>query len=141
MEYTEHEDTVVHFSTENHYELHAKGLLKFRDLNTALTSLQKIDALYRKYREVSDRVGTGLAREIIARGERRARRMAADPRLRPENRREKEEIAQWFRVWLEVPDLFPDWLEMRQETREFREHFPHMNGRYAHHARKRTVSV
>lgn len=141
VECTEHKNTFTHFTTEDHHELRAKGLLKVRDLNSALASLQKVDALYRGYREVSDRIGTSSARELIARGEQRAKSMAANPRLSPEKRREKQEIAQWFKVWLEVPDLFFDWLEMRLESEAFQTSFPQLNGRPGHHPGKRSFSV
>jgi len=141
VEYPVHEEPAVEASTLDHHELHEKGLLQLRDLDSALTSLQKIDALYRQYREVSDRVGTGLARELVAKSEKRAKSMASNVRLGQEKRSEKREIAKWFKVWLEVPDLFYDWLEMRQKSREFQRIFPLFNGRSRHHAGKRSFSI
>ncbi|HET7099507.1 MAG TPA: hypothetical protein VFJ52_00035 [Terriglobia bacterium] len=141
MEYYDHEKPSVEASTQDHHDLHVKGLLQFRDLDSALTSLQKIDTLYRQYREVSDRVGTSLARELVTKSEQRAESMAVSVRLSPEKRREKREIAKWFKVWLEVPDLFLDWLEMRQKSREFQRKFPHFNGGPWHHAGKRSFSI
>lgn len=141
MEYPDREEPAVKDSTRDHHELREKGLLQLRDLDCALTSLQKIDALYRQYREVSDRVGTSLARELVAKSEQRAKNMAANNRLGPEKRREKQEIARWFKVWLEVPDLFFDWLEMRQESREFQRKFPNFNASSWHHAGKRSFSL
>jgi hypothetical protein len=67
--------------------------------------------------------------------------LAANVRLGPEKRLEKQEIAQWFKVWLEVPDLFFDWLEMRQASREFQRRFPHFTGRSWHHTGKRSFSI
>lgn len=141
MEYSDREEPTVEVSTLDHHDLHLKGLLQLRDLDSALTSLQRIDALYRQYREVSDRVGTSLARELVTKSEQRAESMAANVRLGPEKRSEKREIAKWFKVWLEVPDLFFDWLEMRQKSREFRRKFPHFNGGSWHHAGKRSFSI
>jgi hypothetical protein len=141
VEYPDHEEPAVEASTQDHHELREKGLLQLRDLGCALTSLQKIDVLYRQYREVSDRVGTSLARELVARSEQRAKNMAANARLGPEKRSEKREIARWFKVWLEVPDLFFDWLDMRQESREFQRKFPHFNGGSRHRAGKRSFSI
>ena len=141
MEYPDHEEPAVETSTRDHHELHEKGLLELRDLDSALASLQKVDALYRQYREVSDRVGTSLARELVAKNEQRAKSMAANVRMGPGKRREKQEIARWFKVWLEVPDLFFDWLEMRQESREFQRWFPNFNGRARHHTAKRSFSI
>jgi hypothetical protein len=135
------EDPIAQTFSADHHELHVKGLLQLRDLDSALSSLQKVDTLYRQYREVSDRVGTSLARELVAKSEQRAKSVAANVRLRPEKRREKQEIAQWFKVWLEVPDLFFDWLEMRQQSGKFQRSFPHFNGRSWHHTGKRSFSI
>jgi hypothetical protein len=60
----------------------------------------------------------------VLRGRQRAESLAANARIRPEKRLEKREIAAWFRVWLESPTLFFDWLEIRKHTEEFRQHFP-----------------
>ena len=141
VEYTEHEGPIVPSAIQDHHELREKGLLKLSDLDHALTSLQKVDALYRQYREASDRVGTGLARELVAKAEQRANSMAGNARLGAEKRREKQEIAKCLKVWLEVPDLFFDWLEMRQQSREFRRLFPNFNNRAWHHAGKRSFSI
>jgi hypothetical protein len=141
VEYPDHREPVSQFYTQDHHELREKGLLQLRDLDCALASIQKIDAIYRQYREVSDRVGTSLARELVAKSEQRAKSMAVNGRLGPEKRREKREIAKWFKVWLEVPDLFFDWLEMRQSSREFQRKFPHFNGRSWHHTGKRSFSI
>jgi len=40
-----------------------------------------------------------------------------------EKRAEKAEIRQWFRVWLETPEAFFDWLELRKRAPEFVEKF------------------
>jgi len=36
----------------------------------------------------------------------------------------KEEIAGWFRIWLETPDVFFDWLDVRKQSPEFKTKFP-----------------
>ncbi len=36
---------------------------------------------------------------------------------------EKEEIMQWFKVWLETPDAFFDWLEVRKASADFQKRF------------------
>lgn len=105
------------------YAARLKGRLQFSDLAGAQDSLQQLDALYREYRAAGDRVGTGLVRKIIQTGKWRAERLAANPRVSPVKRREKQEIAHWFHVWLETPDLFFDWLELRKASEEFRKVF------------------
>ena len=53
---------------EEPYASELKGVLGFRDLASAEICLRKLDAIYRKYREISDRVGTSLARELAIKG-------------------------------------------------------------------------
>lgn len=101
---------------------------KFADLHAALQSLENLDAIYREYRADADRVGTCAVRDLVARARARARQAADNPRLDKSKRREKQEIVQWCKVWLEVPDLFFDWVEMRREAPDFQEAFAHRNG-------------
>ena len=76
-----------------------------------------------------------LRRRRAACGRARARSGAAraaprgDDRAQPqsgrrESAREKEEIAHWFGIWLETPDAFFDWLEVRKQSPDFRRDFP-----------------
>lgn len=39
-------------------------------------------------------------------------------------RREKQEMAEWMRVWLENPAVFPPWARMRRADPRFRQSFP-----------------
>jgi hypothetical protein len=48
-----------------------------------------------------------------------ARDPSADQRLR----REQAEVAEWFAVWLQTPNLFEDWVELRRRSAQFRELF------------------
>jgi len=38
-------------------------------------------------------------------------------------RAEKEEIGNWFTVWLQTPDIFDDWLALRRRSADFRARF------------------
>ncbi len=117
------DDRYVDPAMEEPYAGRLKGLLRFSNFEKAETSLQKLDTVYREYRAVSDRIGTGLVRSLVIKGRERAASMAANPRVSPEKRREKGEIAHWFKVWLDVPDLFFDWLELRKKSKDFQELF------------------
>jgi hypothetical protein len=107
------------------YASRLKGLLRFSALETAQASLEKIDAIYREYRSASDRIGTQLVRSLVVKGKQRSASVANNPRISPEKRREKTEIARWFQVWLEVSDLFFDWLELRKQSEDFQRLFGH----------------
>jgi len=105
------------------YAAQLKGLLHFGDLAEAEDSIRKLSAHQAAFRAAGDRVGVELVRKIVLKGRERAQSLAINPRVNEEKRREKQEIATWFRVWLETPDLFPDWLELRKQSEEFRRLF------------------
>jgi hypothetical protein len=124
----EYEDRFVDPWMEEPYASRLAGLLKFDSFENAEQALHQIDAVYREYREATDRQGTLLVRKLVLKGKERAKSMARNPRLSPEKRREKDEIAFWFRVWVDNIDLFFDWLELRKQSPEFRKKFPRYNG-------------
>ena len=123
-----YDDRYVDPQTEEPYARRLKGLLRFRDLDSTEASLRRLDAVYREYREVSDRVGTGLVRALVLKGKQRAESLGFSSRVSPRKRQEKQEIARWFRFWLETSDLFFDWLELRKEAEEFRRLFANPKG-------------
>ena len=105
---------------EEPYASRLRDVLEFHDLASAEASLRKLDELYREYRGASDRAGVRWVRILLQKGKLRASSLAANPRVSPHKRAEKAEIASWFRIWLETPDLFFDWLELRKASEEFR---------------------
>jgi len=50
--------------------------------------------------------------------------IARNHKVEPRKRQEKEEISNWFRIWLETPDAFFDWLDVRKQSPEFHAKFP-----------------
>jgi len=119
----EYQDRFADPPMEEPYAGRLRNLLQFHDFASAEDSLRKLDQVYREYLEASDRTGTRLVRAVLQKGKLRASSMAANPRVGPDKRAEKAEIATWFRIWLETPDLFFDWLELRKASEEFRRSF------------------
>ena len=120
----DYEDRYVDPWMEEPYASRLKGMLQFGDLAAAEASLRQLDATYREYLQAADQVGTRLVRSLVVKGKQRAGSLAASPRVSQERRQEKQEIATWFRVWLETPDIFFDWLELRMRSEEFLRLFP-----------------
>jgi hypothetical protein len=105
------------------YATRLKGMLEFHDLASAEQSLLRIDAVYREYYGAADRLGVAMVCALVKKGKLRARSLAANPRVNARKRQEKQEIANWFQVWLETPELFADWLALRKTSEEFRQLF------------------
>ena len=98
-------------------------LLRFATLEQAEATLRRLDALWREAGETGNAARAARVLEIAREGRRRAQMIAGNRRVAPEKRAEKEEIRQWFRVWLETPEAFFDWLELRKRSPDFLERF------------------
>jgi hypothetical protein len=125
VEYT---DRYAGSSMPEPYATRLKGSLQFRDLSSAETCLRRLDEAYRAYVEASDRVGIRLVRSLLLKGKQRSQHLACDARVDPSKRAEKQEIALWFTVWLQTPDLFFAWLELRKQSEEFQRTFGAVQG-------------
>ncbi|MBN2317810.1 MAG: hypothetical protein JXR49_01980 [Acidobacteria bacterium] len=105
---------------EKPYSDDLKRILVFSDFAEAEKSIRNLEKLCRKYTEASDKKGVEYCRKIALLGRRRSEFISRNKRVNLQKRREKQEIAEWFRIWLETPDLFEDWLALRKQTEEFK---------------------
>jgi hypothetical protein len=109
--------------TEGLYEEEFHDLLHFSTLEEAEVCIMRLDELIRKFRAEDARAAAERVLEVARLGRRRAEMIARNPRVDPTKRAEKEEILNWFLVWLETPDAFFDWLELRKQSPDFRKRF------------------
>lgn len=105
------------------YASRLKNVLAFHDLPSAEQSLLKLDGILREYSSSGDRRGVAMVHSLVKKGKLRAQSIAANARVQAAKRQEKQEIANWFRIWLETPELFADWLELRKTSEDFRRLF------------------
>jgi len=106
--------------TEGRYEEEFADLLHFSTLEEAEMCLVRLDELLRKFAIEGEKSAAERVREVARLGRRRAEMIARNHKVDPEKREEKEEIAHWFAIWLETPDTFFDWLEVRKESPGFK---------------------
>jgi hypothetical protein len=109
--------------TEGRYEEEFSDLLHFSTFDEAEMCLVRLDELLRKFLVEGERAAAERVREVARLGRRRAEMIARNHKVEPERRAEKEEIMQWFKVWLDTPDAFFDWLEVRKSSPDFRQRF------------------
>jgi len=111
--------------TAGQYEEEFTDLLHFSTLEDAEMSLVRLDELLRKFSAEHERAAAERVREVARLGRRRAEMIARNHKVDAEKRAEKEGIAHWFGIWLDTPDAFFDWLEVRKQSPEFHRQFPH----------------
>ena len=111
--------------TEGQYEEEFQDLLHFANLEEAEMCIMRLDELLRKFHKEKEPAAVERVLEVARMGRRRAEMIARNHKVEPEKRAEKEEIMQWFKVWLDTPDAFFDWLEVRKASPDFQRRFAH----------------
>jgi hypothetical protein len=108
---------------EERFEEEFEDILHFKTLEDAEVSLTRLDELLRRFQAHGEKAAVERVLEIARLGKRRAEMISRNRKVEAQKRKEKLEIAEWFRIWLETPDAFFDWLEIRKTSPEFVQKF------------------
>lgn len=100
-----------------------RDVLSIENLEQAAVSIIRLEDLRIRFSEEGDQTGSRRVREMAMKGKRTAQELAASRQLDQAKRAENKEIAEWFAVWLRQPEIFKSWLDLRRESKEFRENF------------------
>jgi len=113
----------THADTHGKYEEEFRDLLHFATFEEAEICLMRLDELWRKFRSEGQGAAAERVLEVARLGRRRAEMIARNPRVEAHKRDQKQEILEWFRIWLETPDAFFDWLDLRKQSPEYQRRF------------------
>ncbi len=116
----------VERASDRPYDAAFRNLMDLTSLRGALRSIRELNNLRQKYAAENDRDGVRLARQTALDAKQRLRDEIDDPRTDGLRRRMSIEISEWLSVWLQTPNIFNDWIELRQRSAEFRETFGHI---------------
>jgi hypothetical protein len=108
---------------ESPYDAMFRNILKFADFKQALISIRQLENLRQKFLRENDKQGLRLVRETALKGKNRALMISKNEKVDEQKRAEKGEIAEWFALWLQSPEIFENWIELRQNSKDFRERF------------------
>ncbi len=92
-------------------------------LKNAETLIKKLERLRQRAENSDDQIASKQARDMAVNGRQAAELLAKDRGLSQLQRAEQAEIAEWFKVWIQTPSLFADWLELRRRSPDFRKKF------------------
>ena len=101
------------------YDAAFRNVLDVRDFKSALTSLHNLESLRRKYKTDGDKEGLRHVRETAISGKQQANETAERTRIDAATRQINAEIAEWFTVWLQTPEIFDNWVDLRQQSPDF----------------------
>lgn len=97
--------------------------LDFANLSTAFESMVKLEEKRLELEINNDSNGLKQLRDIVT-VSRKDSLLRARSKILDEGQREQaKEISQWLTVWLQAPELFSDWLDLRRRSPEFRKKF------------------
>ena len=92
-------------------------------LSRAARLIGKLDKARQRFALQADATNLRRLRDLAITEKQHAEARARDSRVNERARTAQAEIAEWLRVWLQTPDLFSDWLDLRRQTSDFRKKF------------------
>jgi len=95
--------------------------LSFASLTEALASFEKLET--KRHELGHDDKGLERLRLIVINARQNSQLSAQSSVLAAEQREEAKEIVEWLAVWLRSPQLFPDWLDLRMRSGEYKKKF------------------
>lgn len=108
---------------ESPYEPMFRNILKFADFKQALVSIRNLENLRKKFQSENDREGLRLVRDTALKGKNRALMISKNQKVEAQKRLEKAEIAEWFTLWLQSPEVFENWVHLRKNSKDFKRKF------------------
>jgi hypothetical protein len=93
------------------------------NLEKAAAWIGKLERLRKKLERQADRKAIEQLEDRAREQKRLAQLLATNSSLHQEQRLAAAEIGEWLTIWLQTPQLFKTWLELRRKSSEFLEKF------------------
>ena len=94
-----------------------RGRVHSRDPQAAASSLLDLQQEFEEARRRGDGQRAEDCRSAVRQAKDRLRLVLRRSNLSPEKKEVKQELLRWFLVWLETPELFSQWLELRRSAK------------------------
>jgi hypothetical protein len=104
-------------------ELFSAGELDFASIESSIESMEKLDDLLIHFNSEGDETGQASLRELAIELKTELQ-LVAKARINLGLQRQiAAEVVDWLTIWLQTPHLFADWLEIRRNSKAFRQKF------------------
>ena len=98
--------------------------LDFSDLTSAFESVVKLEEKRLHHQSKNEAASLKKLRDAVSAARKNLRLRAGSRIIDGDSRQQLKEISEWLPVWLQSPELFSDWLDLRRRSPEFRAKFP-----------------
>lgn len=126
LRHSEIMELYVERASNRPYDAALRTVLRLDGLSNSLSTIRALENLRKKYRSDGDKDGLRALRETALRGKQKLQDVLDSPGSNAIERQIAAEVKQWFSLWLQTPELFENWITIRQTTVEFRETFGQM---------------
>jgi hypothetical protein len=123
LRHSEIMELYVRRAEDRPYDAALRNVLKLDSLATAVRSIKDLENIRRKYAAERDKDGLRYVREVAIEAKHDLRDRIDDIRTNDVERQRAAEINEWLSHWLQTPQLFADWVELRQRSPGFIERF------------------
>ena len=106
------------------HEAEFRNLIKTDDLDAAARSIRHVENLRRKFVSLGDKEGLRLLREEVLEVKAALQKTGKGKKTPAHDRQASAEIIEWLTLWLQSPELFENWIKLRQNSAEYKETFP-----------------
>ena len=105
------------------YEPAFRNVLNLTDFDAVLASIKRLENLRRKFSAEGDKEGLRLIRKKGRQGRKEALELAENAKLSDFDRLKNAEIAEWLTLWMQSPEMFETWVELRRASADFKNKF------------------
>lgn len=118
----------VERNSDRPYDAVFRNILQLENFNQALSTMRNLENLRRKYTADGDKEGLRLVRDVALRGKKMLSDAYEDRHSDGPARSISREISQWLSIWLQNPEMFTDWVDLRRRSPDFIERFGSEDG-------------
>jgi hypothetical protein len=106
------------------HEAEFRNLIKTVDLDSARRSMKQAENLRKKFISLGDKDGLRLLRDEVLEVKAELQKAARNKTLDAKRRQMSAEMVEWLTLWLQSPELFDNWIELRRNSADFTKRFP-----------------
>lgn len=106
-------------ASDRPYDAAFENLIDTTSLRSSRRSLKNLENLRKKFQRDADQEGIRLLRQKVIAEKERLIAATTKRKVTHQDRAEAGEIAEWLTLWLQSPELFDNWLELRRRTPDF----------------------
>ena len=123
LRHSEIMDLYVKRRSDRPHEPAFRNIVVLDDLAAAEASIRRLENLRRKYAADRSKEGLRLIGEKGREARAEAQQRANDQRNSDSERLMYAEIAEWLTLWMQSPEIFGSWIDLRLSSADFREKF------------------